>query len=133
MSATTITCIHCHRPLAGSHDADSIRHYICDLCMESIRTQKPIVPLTTNPPPHPDERKSKRRKGRNTKPVATALVFMLLSFVGCTVHREADLSFGPLRYQTTLDVQCDPRELTLPGSPETAVEIQTPENRPTES
>lgn len=87
MSDKTIECVYCHRPLLPKHHADPDHPYVCDLCMEAIRTHKPInaQPAKVTPSPQSDERKSSRRKGRKTNAVATALVFMLLPLVGCAI------------------------------------------------
>lgn len=88
MSAKAIDCIYCHRSLSHKQHVDEDHPYVCDLCMECIRTHAPLPSSTAGvtPPPQSGGRKSSKRKGRKIKAVATALVFLLLPFVGCAVN-----------------------------------------------
>lgn len=88
MSATTVDCLYCHSKLPDRLSLDQDHPYVCDLCMEKIRTHQPLdrPPGAVPTQPQSDERKSSKPKGRKIKAVATVLVFMLLPFTGCAVN-----------------------------------------------
>lgn len=118
MTAKPTLCLYCHRPLAGNRHTDPPHPYVCDLCMECIRTHKPIVPLAVEPSPQPEKRKSSRKRKRTGK-VATgivALVLPLLPLSGCSFQRNASLQCGSLHHESETLVTCDPR-LTLAPAP----------------
>lgn len=130
MSTKPAKCIRCHPPNPGDTPLSGPAHFICDRCMEDVNhpfvdwyermlAKSPCPPSATSPaaPPEADGRKSSKKRGRKTKAVATALVLMLLPFVGCTVHRT-----------TALDVVFSPGDVLSVEPQETAVEIPTPRN-----
>lgn len=124
MSSKSQKCIRCHPPGPDDPPLAGTTRYICDGCMDRLRHPRLLSPRTIlqPPPSQPDGRKLKPSKGRKGKAVATALALLLLPLVGCTLHRNC-----------TLDVNFDPRGgLQLPP-PETALEISTAGNQPTES
>lgn len=102
MSAPTIDCIYCHQMLGGKRHLDPDHPYVCNLCMEAIRTHQPLGCKQTkpSPPPQPDDRESSPKSKRKPKAVATVLALMLLPLAGCAVNWsgrvELDLDPTPL-------------------------------------
>lgn len=99
MDAKTLGCIYCHRTLDGKRHTDSMHPYVCDLCMEAIRTHVPLPVIlqhpstepdghrrSTKPPPQPGDGKARPRRTPKAGPTASALVALLLLVAGCAVN-----------------------------------------------
>ncbi|MBA7652737.1 hypothetical protein ES703_60576 [subsurface metagenome] len=73
----------------------------------------PLSRKARKPRQRPQAGESKpSRKTRKPRSATVALIlFLLVSASGCTLHRQATLDCGPLHYESTLDVECDPRDL----------------------
>lgn len=117
-------CIRCHPPAPGDIPPSGQALLICDLCMQQLNHPRAVrLPVVLqHPPTEPDVRKSKQRKGRRKKAVATALALLLLPLAGCTLHRDC-----------TLDVTLDPSLLRLPQPPTADPPGGPPPPDPTES
>lgn len=125
-------CIRCHPPGPDDPPLTGTAHYICDRCTDETRNpfltrrqqsraQSDAATPDAAPGRRPQTDTPKRKRKRTKKTVAgiAALLFLLPSGLGCTLHRETSLDWGSLHHETTTDFACDPAELVRrPSEPQ---------------
>lgn len=130
MNAKPIRCIRCHPPAPGDIPNVAPFNPICDLCMQELNHPRPYPPLHGESPTslsrkaqQPRKRpqagaSTRKRKPRQPKGATVALILFLLALAsGCALHRQSTLDWGSLHYESTLEAECDPRDLLTLEAP----------------